>query len=257
MLEIAMASEIKTTYNKQAIYWHTSKPRTVADVIARPLLLKLCRKVGKNKVVLDIGCGEGYLTRKIASFTKKVIGVDLSQEMIKLAEELPETHIKYYVSDMKNLSFLQDASVDVAVASLSLHYLKNALELKQFFTELKRVLKKEGRFLFLIPHPLGTLLDNNSAWYFGKKFKGVSYFNDEDTFFPYKIKHLSQKKTLEVGLYHHTLETYVGAIIHSGFVLTNILEPRPTKELVKKYNLQAESNMPYFLLMEAKLWQSN
>ena len=42
----------------------------------------------RNLVVADVGCGTGSLTVELARFAEKVIGVDLSQEMLRRARNV-------------------------------------------------------------------------------------------------------------------------------------------------------------------------
>jgi len=56
-----------------------------------------------EKTVLDIGCGNGHITREIAKRAGKVIGIDISPEMLEQARRLYE--------DVDNLQFLS-ASAD-------------------------------------------------------------------------------------------------------------------------------------------------
>ncbi len=55
---------------------------------------KIIKYSGKNKIVLDVGCGDGRFTLSIAKYYKKVIGIDTSSEMLKYAKRLQkEKHI--------------------------------------------------------------------------------------------------------------------------------------------------------------------
>lgn len=44
--------------------------------------------IDENSTVIDLGCGNGALTHKIAEMGCKVIGIDGSEDMIKIAKEL-------------------------------------------------------------------------------------------------------------------------------------------------------------------------
>jgi len=71
----------------------------------KPAALKMVGNV-KGKQLLDLACGEGYNTRILAKKGARVIGVDFSKEMIKLARERERRDrlgIRYYVSDAADL----------------------------------------------------------------------------------------------------------------------------------------------------------
>jgi 2-polyprenyl-3-methyl-5-hydroxy-6-metoxy-1,4-benzoquinol methylase len=76
-----------------------------------------------DKDVLEIGCGDGRLTRRFARGTRSVLGVDLDAESIALAPaQLPESLrsvVRFQVADITTLE-LPSETFDVAVLSWSL-----------------------------------------------------------------------------------------------------------------------------------------
>ena len=94
-------------------------------------------KFSKNDKVLDIGCGTGILTKKIAKMVKNVIGLDISEKMIKYAEKVP--NIEYIVEDARTLSFDND-SFDKVVSFTVIQDLRNW---DKVLKEMKRVAKKD------------------------------------------------------------------------------------------------------------------
>jgi len=80
---------------------------------------ELVKDYVKDKVVLDFGCGYGYGTDILKKYAKKVVGVDLSSEVIKVARDTyGKDGIEFLVIDQlekKDLMF-QEKSFDVVVA---------------------------------------------------------------------------------------------------------------------------------------------
>ena len=76
------------------------------------------------KNILDVGCGLGDFTRLLATRAERVVAVDLSPEMIRLARELsaqcPE--IEYVLGDFMLLDFPRE-SFDCVVSLATLHHL--------------------------------------------------------------------------------------------------------------------------------------
>lgn len=81
-----------------------------------------------NQVILDAGCGNGYLTIKLALETqvKQVIGVDLSSNSIKLAKENLNRRIKdeniqqkvqFNHDSITELKTVQDNSIDLIISN--------------------------------------------------------------------------------------------------------------------------------------------
>lgn len=83
------------------------------------------------KNVLDIGCGLGDFTRLLAERAERVLAIDLSPEMIRLAREQSAHHtkIEYVLGDIMLLDFPKE-SFDCVVSLATLHHLplSDALE---------------------------------------------------------------------------------------------------------------------------------
>ena len=81
----------------------------------------------KNKIVIDIACGEGYGSNLMSKYALKVTGVDISEEAVLHAA-------KKYESNNLDFETLE-------------HHDKH----KEMMTEVKRVLKKDGVFIISTP----------------------------------------------------------------------------------------------------------
>jgi len=102
-----------------------------------------------NESVLDIGCGDGKISAQLAQVLKngRVVGIDLSNEMIQLASQ------QYPQTANPNLSFLQmDASkihvperFDIAFSNATLHWVKDQ---RSVLRGTHGALKSGGKLLF-------------------------------------------------------------------------------------------------------------
>jgi len=92
---------------------------------------------------LDLTCGTGFVTSKIYDLTKgDVIGVDISEGMIKKAKEKHKEKCRFIQSDA--IDFLRKQpkeSYDIITCAWGLGY----LEINKFLKEVKRVLKPNGK----------------------------------------------------------------------------------------------------------------
>lgn len=108
---------------------------------------------GKN--ILDLACGEGFYTRKLKQAgAAQVLGVDLSGEMITLAEKAERqspTGCRYLVHDVAQLPQL--GTFDTITAMYLLNYARTREELKAFCTAAFKQLKPGGRFVGLNDNP--------------------------------------------------------------------------------------------------------
>lgn len=120
--------------------------------------------VGREKRVLEIGCGIGRMTEFFAEDFKKVYGVDISKEMIKKGKEKLAgiNNIELLETDGVNLPFA-DNSMDLIFSYIVFQHMPNYEIVEKNFREIKRVLKEDGLFkvqLRGIPAKRGT-------WYYG------------------------------------------------------------------------------------------
>ena len=94
--------------------WSRSSPNNLSDFTCRPVVFKMCEELVKGATVLDVGCGEGYVSRNLKSMgAKKIVGVDISEHMIDCANAhgLKSKDEHYIVGDARELkSTLVEAS---------------------------------------------------------------------------------------------------------------------------------------------------
>lgn len=103
----------------------------------------------QNKVVLDLGCGSGEEVVPLRQRGARVIGVDISPDLIAIAHERLR---KYGVdAELRVASAYEtqvpDESVDVVFCMSLLHH----LELDRVKNEIRRILKPNGLFIFKEP----------------------------------------------------------------------------------------------------------
>jgi ubiquinone/menaquinone biosynthesis C-methylase UbiE len=96
--------------------------------------------------VLDVGCGTGKLLRRAHTCwpQAQLIGVDPANGMIEVAKRL--TPDATFYTGMAEALPLQDASVDLALSTLSFHHWQNQAA---GIREIARVLRPEGCFILV------------------------------------------------------------------------------------------------------------
>ncbi len=119
----------------------------------------------QTKTVLDIGCGNGSMLLKLKKSDFKALGVDKSEEMIKIARKKGVKAIK---KDLCSLNEKFDAVIAVGDV---VNYMQKE-DLKNFFKCAKDVLKKEGYFI----------LDINTLFGFEEVTQGVMIKDTKDGF---------------------------------------------------------------------------
>ena len=101
----------------------------------------------RDKTVLDLGCGGGFMSEALARKGAKVIGVDPSEAAIAAAQDHAEMQglaIDYKVGSGENIP-LPDHSMDCVVC---VDVLEHVAQLDRVLDEVRRVLKPGGTFLF-------------------------------------------------------------------------------------------------------------
>jgi ArsR family transcriptional regulator len=98
-------------------------------------------------VVGDLGCGTGRLARALAPFAEAVIAVDRSAEMLAVARTRLDgmENVQVREGEIESLP-IEDATLDVAILSLVLHYVVDPL---RALLEVHRVLRPGARLLVL------------------------------------------------------------------------------------------------------------
>jgi trans-aconitate methyltransferase len=101
---------------------HYDRAHSYVWTLAADLLDLLAPQAGER--IVDLGCGTGHLTAKIAERGAAVIGIDASAEMLRQARE-NYPRLDFRVGDAT--SFLLDAPVDAVFSNATLHWVKDAV----------------------------------------------------------------------------------------------------------------------------------
>jgi trans-aconitate methyltransferase len=107
--------------------------------LAAGVLELLDAKPGER--ILDLGCGTGHLTAKIAEAGAHVVGVDRSLEMIRQAKEKYPS-LRFEVMDAREI--LLDGTFDAVFSNATLHWIK---EPERVIAGIKKALRPGGRFV--------------------------------------------------------------------------------------------------------------
>ncbi len=183
----------------------------------------------KDKIVLDIACGEGYGSFYLSRVAKKVYGIDISEEAIRHAKnKYSEENINFIVGDVSKIP-LEDQSIEVVVSFETIEHVPEDIQHK-FLKEVKRILKKEGVFICSTPDKyFYSDLNNYKNEFHIKEFYKKDYLNFLRNYFRYN----------ELGKQHF----YPSSVIvfeNDGFKLYGIEnrnnEYKPLKKNINKFN---------------------
>jgi excisionase family DNA binding protein len=136
----------------------------------------------KNMTLVDLGAGDGYISRACAHLVRKVIAVDISPGMLKALESKAMDdniqNIELIAGDGQDLP-LEDCTVDIVCASMYLHHIEEPIiALKEMY----RILKNGGRVYLVdfVRHKDKKLVDEMHDIWAGFKINEVEeWFKNE------------------------------------------------------------------------------
>jgi len=215
-----------------------------------PNLIRLL-EVRRGEVILDLACGQGFFARELAKLGAKVIGVDISPELINIAKQ--DKTVEYRVSSADKLDFLKNESVDKILIVLSLQNIDNPNEV---IKEVSRVLKPKGKLFMVLNHPAFRIPKESSwGWDSDKKtqYRRLdSYISESKESIQ---MHPGDKPWEKTVSFHRPLQFYFKALNKNNLLVSRleewnshkVSEIGPKKEAEDK----ARREFPLFLYIEA------
>ena len=194
-----------------------------------------------GKTVLDAGCGEGYNTRLLAKQGANMVGIDISQRMIELAQQEEKRKplgINYKATSFSDLSLFNDEAFDVVVSFMSL---MDGPEFQNALKEIFRVLRPEGEIIFSITHP--CFITKGFQWMCDEKgnyneLTVSNYFDETPSLEYWKFRNndfSEDDEPFTVPRFLRPISEYINELITAGFLLTRIQEPRPSEEACEQH----------------------
>lgn len=109
----------------------------------------------KYGLAVDFGCGVGRLSRALARRFDKVIGIDVSETMVRIARELNKEHagLSFLLNQRDDLRSLPDAFADFVCSHITLQHLRPAIA-ECYIRDLFRIARPGGYVYFQLPSHL-------------------------------------------------------------------------------------------------------
>ncbi len=218
-----------------------------------PALLDVCGPVGGLRV-LDLGCGQGYFSRLMAESGAQVIGVDLSEQMVRCAkrhEARLGSGVEFHALDAAEVATRWPSGhFDLATACVSFQDMADAVASARATS---RVLKAGGRLVFSIPHP-ATCTPYREWEHDGSGVKMAlkvdRYFDSGPRVLRWNMARL--KEHWDTPYWHRTIEEWTDILLDAGFLIRRLHEPRPSNDAVRKVpSLEDALRLPSFLIFDA------
>jgi 2-polyprenyl-3-methyl-5-hydroxy-6-metoxy-1,4-benzoquinol methylase len=179
--------------------------------------------------ILDIACGNGLTSRRLAALGAHVTAFDFSANLIEKAKARPNYHslITYHVidaTDEQQLLSMGENSFDVALSNMALFDMAN---IEVLFQTLPRLLKPNGIFVFSLMHPC---FNNSSSVHTVEEsdngeIKIVYSVKISRYMTPYHAKGLALRNQPKPQMYfERPLQYYLNLGFQNGFVLDGFEE---------------------------------
>ena len=213
-------SDDSELWEANAGWWQSGFTEGVDAEYEEQILPWIASELAGAKCVLDVGCGEGQVGRLAVGIAgvETVVGVDPTWAQVVEAARRGGGVIAGQAS-ADGLPFAS-AAFDAAVACLVFEHIT---DVDAAVSEVARVLRPGGRFLFLLNHPL--LQTPGSGW-IDDTILGEQYWRIG----PYLVEDDSLEeveKDVWIPFIHRPLSRYVNAMSACGLLVTRMDEPAP------------------------------
>lgn len=189
-----------------------------------PLALE---ELAGRQVILDVGCGDGQISRALAAQGSHVVGIDPTQRHVDVATERGGGP-SYLLGSASELP-VPNSSQDAVVACLVFEHID---DMDSAVSEVARVLKTGGQFSFFLNHPL--LQTPGSGWI------DDHIIDPPEQYWrigPYLVETESIEEVergVHIRFIHRPLSRYINALIACGLTIERMLEPSPPQGFLNR-----------------------
>jgi SAM-dependent methyltransferase len=172
---------------------------------------------GPGRCTLEIGCGEGRVTRDLVTRGHSVVAVDTATTLVRHARQA-DTMGCYAVADGASLPF-HDGAFDIVVAYNALQVVG---DMERTVAEAARVLTTGGALCACIAHPvtdLGDFTEDGSRFMVRADYRERRRVDDPVTV---------EDHTMTFRGWTYSLEHYSNALAVAGFRIEALREPTPS-----------------------------
>jgi SAM-dependent methyltransferase len=228
-----------TRVAQQWIAWARSPEHDAFWAYRQALLAFIGAGQGK---ALDIGCGEGRVSRELRKLGYHVTATDAVVPMVDAAREA-ESADAYAVAGASSLPFAA-GSFDLVVAY---NVLMDVEDVPAAVAEARRVLKPTGEFLISLVHPF------RDRGHFVGPAPDAPFILEDSYYGRVRFEGEEERDGLRMHFagWSQPLENYVAALSQAGLAITALREPVP--DLADADRLKQWTRLPLFLWLKARI----
>lgn len=227
-------AEGRELWNRKAEFWdalHGDRGNWFHRRLIEPTALQLL-ELRPSEAVLDIGCGNGALARRLGELGARVTAFDFSEELIRLAKARNRADsggVEYHIIDATDEAAMLALGIGRFNAVTCTMTLMDIPTIDPLFRAAARLLRAGGRFVFSTQHPA---FNSNNPIFMQEKEDRDGIVSDH-----YAVKlraYLDLPPVKGAGApgepsphyyYHRSLSELLGAAFNAGFALDGLLEP--------------------------------
>jgi ubiquinone/menaquinone biosynthesis C-methylase UbiE len=179
-----------------------------------PTILDLVSPIG-GKIIVDVGCGDGFFTFEFAKSAREVYGLDNSKNQIEEAKKYSVENTKFIFSDMLCFDYPKSDIVNVPFV---LGYIQPSKIILELFQKIFASLKKNGKIVGIIDSPKTLVHDN-------KIFGSIKKLQSFDEGAKLTIELYNKEKIVALDAFYHTKDTIQHLLSAVGFTDIQWHEP--------------------------------
>ncbi len=239
-------------WRQSAEWWQREFTDGVDPEYTEQILPIVTSSLSDPGLVLDVGTGEGQVARALVAHGHQVAGVDPIESQVVLAQErsmATQAGSSWFAqAAAAGLPFRSD-SFDHAVACLVFEHID---DVDGAISELARVVRPGGTFLFLLNHPL--LQTPGSGWIDDQIIEPPEQYWRIGPYLVETATVEEVQKDVHIRFVHRPLSRYVNTLADHGFVLVEMMEPSPPPSfLAQAPEYEDASTIPRLMVLRLKL----
>lgn len=219
------------------------------EVLLNPAIFSLIEQTS-GVSILDAGCGEGYLSRILAKQGANITAIDYSKKMLEIAKRKTPTElsVQFHHGNCEKLDYLKSSTFDMIVSNM---VIQDFADYEAAFSEMYRLLKEGGYYIFSILHP--CFVTPESGWQRDHEGHKTHWKIDNYFFEGVYEQQMPADSEEKIVFYHRTLTSYFKAIQRAGFSVEALVEPKPSQEMLTKYpHFEEDLNVSNFIVFKLR-----
>jgi len=193
------------------------------DHVIIPLIDKMTKNANFQNVI-DLGCGTGYLTNKIAKKSVKISAIDISEKSIDTAKN----HYERSKINFEKCAIEDYKTKELFTLGIANMTLMDVLNLENVIENIYKILLPNSDLVITITHPY--------FWPFYWNYYKEDWFDySKELQIQHQFKTSLTDAKFKTTHFHRPLDFYLKILIKNHFKIIDFEEPMPTEEIMSKY----------------------